>query len=63
MADKNLSQSERQAVFLALVEAQDGGMTAAGSRVAVAERFSISPEQVRAIEREGIDGGWPPLGS
>jgi hypothetical protein len=62
MADERLSQTEREAVFLALVEAQDGGMTPARSRESIAERFAVSQEQVRRIEREGIDGGWPPLG-
>jgi hypothetical protein len=62
MEDKDLSQPERQAVFLALVEAQDGGMTAAASRESIAERFAISPEEVRIIEREGLDACWPPLG-
>ena len=62
MADWRLSQAERMEVFLALVEAQDLGMTVAQSRKAVAERFGIEEEQVRRIEREGLDGNWPPLG-
>jgi hypothetical protein len=61
-ADRPLSQAERMGVFLALVEAQDREMTVAGSRQAVAERFGISEQQVRRIEREGLDGNWPPLG-
>jgi hypothetical protein len=62
MADRTLSQPDRQAVFLALVEAQDGGMTPAQSRESIAEQFAVSEDLVRRIEREGIDGGWPPLG-
>jgi hypothetical protein len=62
MADRTLSQPERMEVFLALVEAQDRDMTVAQSRKAVAERFRIEEEQVRRIEREGLDGNWPPLG-
>ena len=27
----------------------------------VAERFGVSEQQVREIEREGLDGQWPPL--
>lgn len=61
MPDKDLSQNERQAVFLALVEAQDSGMATARSREVIAGQFAISQEQVRKIEREGIDSGWPPL--
>ena len=61
-ADKPLSLDERKAVFLALVEAQDAAMTVAQSRKTVAERFGLGEGQVRRIEREGLDGGWPPLG-
>jgi hypothetical protein len=48
-------------LFLALVEAQDGQMSVAQSRTAVADRFGVSEQQVRQIEREGLDGNWPPL--
>jgi hypothetical protein len=61
-ADRLLPQAERMEVFLALVEAQDRGMTVAGSRQAVARRFGLGEQQVQRIEREGIDGNWPPLG-
>jgi DNA-directed RNA polymerase sigma subunit (sigma70/sigma32) len=60
-AEKTLSQDERMAVFLALVEAQDREMTVAQSRQAIARQFGLSEEQVRQIEREGLDGNWPPL--
>ena len=59
---KTLLQEERMQVFLALVEAQDGEMTVAQSRKAVAERFGVTEQQVRQIEREGLDDNWPPLG-
>jgi hypothetical protein len=59
---KKLSLEERMAAFLMLVEAQDGQMTVAQSRKAVAERFGVTEEQVRQLEREGLDGNWPPLG-
>jgi hypothetical protein len=62
MADRTLSLPERMEVFLALVKAQDRDMTVAQSRKAVAERFQLDEEQVRHIEREGLDGNWPPLG-
>jgi hypothetical protein len=52
---------QRQAIFLALVEAQDGGMGVAASLAAIASRFSITPEQVKEIEREGLAQQWPPL--
>ncbi len=61
MADKTLSLAERMEVFLTLVEAQDRDLSVAQSRKTVAERFDINEEQVRRIEREGLDGHWPPL--
>ncbi len=51
----------RKEIFLAVVEAQDREMTVPESRRAVAERFGVSEAQVAAIEREGLDNGWPPL--
>jgi hypothetical protein len=62
MAKKVLSEAERRAVFLALVETQDSGMNLVQSRKIVAERFGISDRQVQQIEEEGIDADWPPLG-
>jgi hypothetical protein len=62
MAEKVLSQDERMELFRALVEAQDREMTVAQSREATARQFGVSEEQVRRIEREGLDGNWPPLG-
>jgi hypothetical protein len=59
---KKLSLEERLAAFQMLVEAQDGQMSVAQSRKAVAERFGVTEEQVRQLEREGLDGNWPPLG-
>ena len=48
-------------IFLALVEAQDGEMTVAQSKVTIASRFGVSEGKVRQIEREGLDNQWPPL--
>ena len=59
--DKTLSDDERKAIFLALVQAQDGEMTVAASRKTIANQFSVSDRQVRRIEQEGLDGNWPPL--
>jgi hypothetical protein len=60
-AEKALSQAERMEVLLALVEAQDLRMTVAESRHLVCKRFGVSERLLRRIEREGLDGGWPPL--
>ncbi|QDU19728.1 hypothetical protein [Urbifossiella limnaea] len=51
----------RKDIFRAVVEAQDGGMTVAASRAAVAGQFGVSEAEVKDIEREGLAGGWPPL--
>jgi hypothetical protein len=61
MPDKSLSEEQRKEVFLALVDAQDQDMDVVESRQHVAARYGISDGQVRQIEREGLDNGWPPL--
>ena len=61
MPDTPLPEPRQKEIFLALVEAQDRGMSPAESRKAVAERFGVSQGQVRRIEREGLDNDWPPL--
>jgi hypothetical protein len=57
-----LSEAERRSVFKALVDAQDRRVLVGRSRALVAERFSIPEYLVLAIEEEGIDATWPPLG-
>ena len=61
MPDKPLSEEQRKELFLALVDAQDHDMGVLQSRQHVATRYGVSLEQVRHIEREGLDNGWPPL--
>ena len=61
MSDEPLPEPRRKEIFLALGEAQDGGMSPAESRKAVAGRFGASEGQVREIEEEGLDKEWPPL--
>ena len=56
-----IPEDRRREIFAALVEEQDREVSVAESREAVAERFGVSVAQVRDIEREGIDNGWPPL--
>ena len=57
----SLPESVRRAVFAAVVDAQDKGASVAVSRAAAAARFELRPEDVARIEREGLDGQWPPL--
>jgi hypothetical protein len=51
----------RKDLFRALVDAQDQGMSVLQSRHVVAKRFRVTDRQVRRIEQEGLDNGWPPL--
>lgn len=59
--DSPLTVERRRAIFKAVVEAQDEGLPVVDSRTAVAEKFAVTDDQVKAIEREGLDQGWPPL--
>jgi hypothetical protein len=61
MLENSLSEDRRKDIFRALVEAQDGGASVAESRDQVAQQFGVSEQEVRRIEREGLDKGWPPL--
>jgi hypothetical protein len=61
MAPHGLPEPRCQEIFQALVEAQDQGMSVAHSRKAVADRFGLTERQIVAIEREGLQKGWPPL--
>jgi predicted RecB family nuclease len=61
MKERSLSEAQRREVFLALVQAQDGGMTVQKSREEVARRFELPVRRVREVEREGLDARWPPL--
>jgi len=60
--EEDLTEERRRAIFLALVEAQDlHEFSVPQSRKLIADRFSISEDRVRQIEREGLDEMWPPL--
>ncbi len=59
--EKFLAEPVRKAIFLALVEAQDGKMSVVQSRKEIAGQFGISDRQLRRIEEEGVEGDWPPL--
>lgn len=59
--DSTLPIDSRQNIFRALVEAQDGGQSVAASRLEIARQFSITEDEVKNIEREGLANEWPPL--
>ena len=52
----------RQAIFAALVRAQDEGRPVKTSRTWVAGQWGVTAKDVEAIEREGLKHQWPPLG-
>ena len=56
-----LAEDRRKEIFLAIVDAQDKQMDVPQSRKLVIQRFGVSENQVRLIEREGMDRQWPPL--
>ena len=60
-SEHDVPAKQRRAIFRALVEAQDGGLGVLASRVEVARRFSVTREEVEAIEQEGLTHEWPPL--
>ena len=37
------------------------GAALAESRTLIAQQFGLNEQQVRQIEKEGLDNGWPPL--
>jgi hypothetical protein len=59
--DGGLTEARRKEIFLALVEAQDRDMGPAQSRKHVSDSFGVTENQVRLIEKEGLDKEWPPL--
>jgi hypothetical protein len=59
--DSHLSETSRKEIFQALVEAQDRAVPVPQSRQLVADRFGVSINRVREIEREGLANHWPPL--
>jgi hypothetical protein len=56
-----LPEDRRKEIFRTLVEAQDQEMSVAESRKLVAQQFGVTEADVRQIEREGLEGLWPPL--
>src|SRR4051812_216137 len=56
-----LPEDLRHQIFAAIVEAQDAGASVPDSRALVAARHGITVEQVKAVERQGLDEEWLPL--
>ena len=58
---EQFSEAQRKEIFEALVDAQDHEMTVAQARQFIAARFGVTEDQVRQVERQGLDRLWPPL--
>ena len=58
---RRLSTEEKKEIFSNLVATQDAIANVRKSYEMVTEQYSISEEQLRAIEDEGVENEWPPL--
>lgn len=58
---RRLSTEEKKEIFSHLVATQDAVANVRKSYEMVTEQYSISEEQLRAIEDEGVENEWPPL--
>lgn len=54
------TEADRRAAFAALVAAQDEGASLCQSRAMVARVYGVAPEDLPALEQEGLDRGWLP---
>lgn len=58
-----LAELRRREIFVALVAAQDEGLSVRESRATIARRFEVDVGTVTEVEDEGLDGKWPPFGN
>jgi hypothetical protein len=58
---QTLPVARRREVFVALVAAQDGGLSVLASREKVATEQCLSAKDLLIIENEGLQKQWPPL--
>jgi hypothetical protein len=59
---ETLPVARRREVFVALVAAQDGGLSVLASREKVVTEQGVSAKDLLNIENEGLQRQWPPLG-
>jgi hypothetical protein len=57
----DLTETRRRSIFADLVAAQDEGLDVPCSRELVACQHVVALDEVKGVEREGIDKQWPPL--
>jgi hypothetical protein len=58
---RRLSTEEKKEIFSHLVATQDAVANVRKSYEMVTEQYSISEEQLKQIEDEGVENEWPPL--
>ena len=57
------TEGQRMVIFKRLVDSQDSGVSVRESHVHISFEFDLTPEEVAAIEKEGVACNWPPLES
>jgi hypothetical protein len=57
-SEGSIPEHIRQRMFHLLVTAQDMEMSVAESGRMITDKFGVSEDQVRRIEREGMQRGW-----
>jgi hypothetical protein len=58
----SIPEGTRRQIFADVVAKQDEGKPVVEARSFVAKQHDVTSDQVKSIEREGIEAGWPPLG-
>jgi hypothetical protein len=55
-------EAKRRVIFADLIAKQDKGYSVAASRALIVKLHNLTPTAVKAIEAEGVENDWPPLG-
>ena len=55
------TEHQSMVIFKRLVDLQDSGVSVRESHVHISFEFDLTPEEVAAIEKEGVARNWPPL--
>jgi hypothetical protein len=59
--DHEIDEERRREIFRSLVELQDREPSVSKTRSQIARQYTLTERQLRRIEEEGIEKGWPPL--
>jgi hypothetical protein len=58
----NIPEDRRREIFYQLVVLREAGLADRSSREWIARQHAVGVEVVEAVEREGQEKQWPPLG-